>query len=74
MKHREKNGEIEQSLKGTWDTVNECTIRVTGVLEKERENEAETIFVNIMAKNFAKQIKDINPQVRKKLTQNRSQT
>lgn len=71
---REKNGEIEQSLKVTWDTVNEYSICTTGVLEKERENEAETMFVNIMAKNFRKPIKDINLQVRKKLTQNRLQT
>lgn len=47
--------------------MNECSICVTGVLEKEIENEAETVFINIMAKNFTIPTKDINPQVRKKL-------
>ena len=44
------------------DTVNKSSILVTGVLE--RESEAETIFVGILASNFAKLMKDIKPQLR----------
>lgn len=55
----------KQSLKGMWDTVSKFSIVVTRVLEKERENEAETIFEDVIVNNFTKLKKDIKRQLKK---------
>lgn len=46
----------------------EIKTHITRVLEKEeRENETEEIIIETMDKNFAKPMKDMKPNIKKKI-------
>ncbi|KAK1338829.1 hypothetical protein QTO34_019488 [Cnephaeus nilssonii] len=63
-KHEEKRiQKVEDSVRSLWDNFKRTNIRIMGVPEEEREQDAENLFEEIMNENFPHLMKEIDLQV-----------
>ncbi|KAK1339938.1 hypothetical protein QTO34_018502 [Cnephaeus nilssonii] len=63
-KHEEKRiQKVEDSIRSLWDNFKRTNIRIMGVPEEEREQDAENLFEEIMNENFPHLMKEIDLQV-----------
>ncbi|KAK1336450.1 hypothetical protein QTO34_004257 [Cnephaeus nilssonii] len=53
----------EDSVRSLWDGIKRTNIRIFGVPEEEREQDAENLFEEIMTENFPHLVKEIDLQV-----------
>ncbi|KAK1334501.1 hypothetical protein QTO34_005507 [Cnephaeus nilssonii] len=54
---------VEDSVRSLWDNFKRTNIRIMGVPEEEREQDAENLFEEIMSENFPHLVKEIDLQV-----------
>ncbi|KAK1346746.1 hypothetical protein QTO34_000606 [Cnephaeus nilssonii] len=63
-KYEEKRiQKVEDSVRSLWDNFKRTNIRIMGVPEEEREQDAENLFEEIMNENFPHLMKEIDLQV-----------